>query len=80
MADRQARGRHEDPPDVENPKAHPDPDSNQQKDPDDWVTGHEPMTGAQASYLRTLCEETGETFDEGLSKAKASEMIDTISR
>ena len=48
------------------------------KDPDDWVTGDEPMTGAQASYLKTLCEETGEEFDEGLTKAEASEMIDRL--
>ncbi|WP_156433676.1 DUF3072 domain-containing protein, partial [Bradyrhizobium retamae] len=32
-------------------------DSNTEKDPDDWVSGDEPMTGAQASYLKTLCEQ-----------------------
>ncbi|MDF1727480.1 MAG: DUF3072 domain-containing protein [Sulfitobacter sp.] len=48
------------------------------KDTDDWVTGDEPMTGAQASYLKTLCEETGEAFDEGLTKAQASDMIDRL--
>jgi hypothetical protein len=42
--------------------------SNTEKDPNDWVTGDEPMTGAQASYLKTLTEETGEEFDENLSK------------
>ncbi len=52
--------------------------SNVQKDPEDWVTGDEPMTGAQASYLKTLCEETGEAFDETLTKANASEMIDRL--
>ena len=80
MADKQARGRHEDPPDVENPKAHPDPDSNQQKDPDDWVTGHEPMTGAQASYLKTLSEEAHDpdAYDPELSKAEASKRIDEL--
>ncbi len=51
---------------------------NTAKDPDDWVTGDEPMTGAQASYLKTLCEETGETFDSGLSKAEASRRIDEL--
>lgn len=58
----------------------PDPAeySNTSKDPADWVTGEEPMTGAQASYLRTLCEETGEDFDPALSKAAASEMIDQL--
>ncbi len=58
------------------PKEHPE--SNAEKDPSDWVTGDEPMTGAQASYLKTLCEETGEEFDETLSKAQASEMIDRL--
>ena len=58
-----------------NPKAHPDPNSNQQKDPDDWVTGEEPMTGAQASYLKTLSEEAGEEFDANLTKADASKRI-----
>jgi hypothetical protein len=62
--------------DDHNAKIHPE--GNAQKDPETWVTGDEPMTGAQASYLRTLCEETGEAFDEGLSKAKASEMIDRL--
>ena len=52
--------------------------SNTEKDPEDWVTGDEPMTGAQASYLKTLCEETGEEFDENLTKAKASEKIDEL--
>lgn len=58
------------------PKTHPE--SNAEKDPSDWVTGDEPMTGAQASYLKTLCEETGEEFDETLSKADASVMIDRL--
>src|SRR5207237_5745158 len=46
--------------------------SNLEKDPDEWTTGDEPMTGAQASYLKTLSEEAGEEFDPGLSKAEAS--------
>lgn len=54
------------------------PPSNAEKDPDDWVTGDEPMTGAQASYLQTLCEETGESFDDGLSKAEASQLIEAL--
>ena len=53
---------------------------NLRKDPEDWVTGDEPMTAAQASYLKTLCEETGEAFDDRLSKAKASERIDELQR
>lgn len=49
-----------------------------EKDPDDWVTGGEPMTGPQASYLETLCREAGEEFDPSLSKAQASELIDRL--
>ncbi len=77
---RQARGQHEDPPEVENPKVNPDPDSNQIKDPDDWVTGHEPMTGAQASYLKTLSEQAHEpeAYDPELDKAEASKRIDHL--
>jgi len=65
---------------AENPKANPDPSSNQLKDPDDWVTGHEPMTGAQASYLKTLSEEAHEpeAFDPKLDKAEASKRIDRL--
>jgi hypothetical protein len=61
---------------TENPKANPV--GNAQKDPDDWVTGDEPMTGAQASYLKTLSEEAGEEFPDDLSKADASKKIDTL--
>lgn len=49
-----------------------------EKDPDDWVTGEEPMTAPQASYLETLCREAGEEFDPSLSKAQASELIDRL--
>ena len=49
-----------------------------QRDPDEWKTGDEPMTAAQRSYLETLCRETGEAFDEGLSKADASKRIDEL--
>ena len=52
--------------------------TNRQKDPDQWVTGEEPMTGAQASYLKTLSDEAGEPFDEKLSKAQASKRIDEL--
>ena len=54
------------------------PTSNAQKDPDDWTTGAEEMTGAQASYLKTLSEEAGEPFDPTLSKAEASKTIDAL--
>lgn len=52
--------------------------SNMEKDPDDWTTGEEPMTGAQASYLKTLSEEAGEPFDADLTKAEASRRIDAL--
>ena len=55
----------------------PDP-GNMEKDPADWVTGDEPMTGAQRSYLKTLCEEAHEPFDERLTKAQASRRIDEL--
>ncbi|WP_426954840.1 DUF3072 domain-containing protein [Muricoccus radiodurans] len=61
-----------------NPKTDPDPGSNTVKDPDDWTTGDEKMTGAQASYLKTLSEEAGEEFDDGLTKAEASKRIDAL--
>jgi hypothetical protein len=62
-----------------NPKQGP-PTGNQAKDPRDWVTADEPMTGAQASYLKTLCEEAGVPFEEGLTKAEASARIDELRR
>ncbi len=63
----------------ENPKTHPQAQpTNQVKDPDDWVTGDETMTGAQASYLKTLCEEAGQEFDPNLTKAEASKLIDEL--
>ncbi len=52
--------------------------SNTVKDPSDWTTGDETMTGAQASYLKTLSEEAGEPFDETLTKAEASKRIDAL--
>ncbi len=60
----------------DNPKS--EPQGNAEKDPDDWVTGDEAMTGAQASYLKTLSEEAGEAFDDGLTKAEASKKIDAL--
>ena len=49
-----------------------------QLDPDEWKTGDEPMTDAQRSYLETLCRETGEEFDDALTKAEASKRIDEL--
>jgi len=64
----------------DNPKLDPHPPSNTAKDPDEWVSGDEPMTGAQASYLKTLAEETGEpdAYADDLSKAEASKRIDAL--
>ena len=52
--------------------------SNMEKDPDQWVTGDEPMTGAQRSYLHTLAEEAKEEVPEELTKAEASKKIDEL--
>jgi hypothetical protein len=49
-----------------------------EKDPSDWTTGDEPMTGAQRSYLDTLAREAGETLSADLTKAEASEHIDRL--
>lgn len=51
---------------------------NTEKDPDQWVTGDEPMTGAQRSYLKTLSDEAGEAFDDQITKAEASKRIDEL--
>ena len=70
MADQQAH----------NPKLDEHPGSNTEKDPDDWTTGDEPMTGAQASYLKTLSEEAKDEtgYEDGLTKAEASKRIDAL--
>ncbi len=60
----------------EDPKSQPV--GNAEKDPDEWVTGDEPMTGAQASYLKTLSEQAGEAFDPQMNKADASKRIDEL--
>ena len=54
------------------------PPSNTVKDPDQWKTGDEPMTGAQRSYLNTLASEAGEQVEEDLTKADASKRIDEL--
>ena len=54
------------------------PMQNPEKDPEDWTTGDEPMTGPQRSYLQTLCREAGEDFDENLTKAEASKKIEQL--
>ncbi|MBB3444418.1 DUF3072 domain-containing protein [Rhizobium sp. BK379] len=61
-----------------NPKT--DMSSNTQKDPDEWVSGDEPMTGAQRSYLKTLSEQAHQpdAYGEDLTKAEASKRIDEL--
>ena len=58
----------------------PAPNSNTQKEPKEWVSGDDPMTGAQASYLKTLSEQAHdpEAFEETLTKADASKRIDAL--
>lgn len=64
---------------LHNPKLDEHPGSNAEKDPDNWVSGDDPITGAQQSYLTTLCEEAGiDPPPEGLTKAEASKMIDEL--
>jgi hypothetical protein len=55
-----------------------DDQSNTIKDPNEWTTGDEPMTGAQRSYLKTLSDEAKEEFDDNLTKAEASKRIDEL--
>lgn len=55
-----------------------DPGPAASKDPDDWVTGDEPMTGPQASYLATLAHDAGREVPERLTKAEASKLIDEM--
>jgi hypothetical protein len=63
-----------------NPKLDPRPPSNMEKDPGEWISGDEPMTGAQASYLKTLSEQAHdpEAYNERLTKAEASKRIDGL--
>ena len=63
---------------MSNPKT--EPTDNTKKNPDEWVSGDDPMTGAQASYLKTLCEQAGspELYNDNLTKAEASKLIDQM--
>lgn len=63
---------------LEHPKRAESPPGNAAKATDEWVTGDEPMTGAQASYLKTLSQEAGAEFDPELTKAEASERIEEL--
>jgi hypothetical protein len=62
------------------PKIDPALNSNTEKEPDDWVSGGDPITAAQASYLKTLSEECDapESFETNLTKAEASKRIDAL--
>jgi hypothetical protein len=51
---------------------------NPEKDPDEWVTGDQPMTGPQESYLSTLAQEAGQVVPDDLTKADASKLIDEL--
>lgn len=64
----------------DNPKRDADPSSNIEKDPNDWVSGEDPMTGAQSSYLKTLSEQAHQpdAYAPNLTKAEASKRIDAL--
>lgn len=70
--------RHPSPPAAESSPRDSGSVGNTVKDPEDWTTGDEPMTGAQRSYLKTLCDEAHEPMDETLTKAQASERIEAL--
>jgi hypothetical protein len=53
-------------------------DPSAEKDPSDWVTGDEPATGAQKSYLNTLARQAGEEVPDDITKADASIKIDEL--
>ena len=63
---------------MKNTNTNDNQDQGLQRDPDEWKTGDEPMTDAQASYLRTLSDDVGEDFDPNMSKADASRRIDEL--
>lgn len=54
------------------------PNETAEKDTSKWVTGDEPMTGPQRSYLNTLAQEAGREVPDDLTKAAASDMIDEL--
>ena len=66
--------------DEQNPKSQTPENGNTEKDPDDWVSGDDPMTGAQASYLKTLSEQADDpdAYEETVNKAEASGRIDAL--
>ena len=63
-----------------NDEARQAPNETAEKDTSDWVTGGEPMTGPQRSYLGTLAQEAGREVPDDLTKAQASELIDELQK
>ena len=71
--------RHRPRPSIEHMSESQQSDPTAEKDPSTWVTGDEPATGAQKSYLETLSRSTDEDVEtENLTKAEASEKIDEL--
>ena len=54
------------------------PNETAEKDTSQWVTGDEPMTGPQRSYLQTLAQEAGREVPDDVTKAEASDLIDEL--
>lgn len=54
------------------------PNETAEKDTSQWVTGDEPMTGPQRSYLQTLAQEAGREIPDDVTKAQASDLIDEL--
>jgi hypothetical protein len=66
-------------PELTQPEPQSDPTQpSPEKDPADWVTGEEPATGPQLSYLTTLAQQAGEAVPDDLTKAQASQLIDEL--
>ena len=58
--------------------AKPAPAATAEKDPATWVTGDEPMTGPQDSYLHTLAQQAGTEVPDEMTKAEASQAIEEL--
>jgi hypothetical protein len=46
--------------------------------PSDWVSGDDPITEAQRSYLDTLAKQAGEELPAKMTKAEASQHIERL--
>ena len=49
-----------------------------EKDPAEWVSGADPITPAQKSYLDTLARQASEELRADLTKAEASQHIERL--